>query len=127
MALGLRPQGFLAPSSCLSIPDYVPDVSVRGSLCSTTADPLGWDHLGDMGYLAGCVWVTQAGCRGPELVALFSHWPSRVHAAALSHPGVAQPAWWHSRHTDTCTDSTGARTRQAAGGDPVRAFSSVVL
>lgn len=49
MALGLRPQGFLAPSSCLSIPDYVPDVSVRGSLCSTTADPLGWDHLGDMG------------------------------------------------------------------------------
>lgn len=46
-----------------------------------------------------CLPVTQAGCRGLELVALFSPWPCRVQAAALSHRGVVRLAWRLPRHT----------------------------
>lgn len=80
--------------------------------------------------------MTQAGCRGPELVALFSHRPCRVHAAALSHQGVAQPAWRHPRHTHShmhrqpCTDSQDMETWGSGAclvwHCPLRLFSGVL-
>lgn len=47
------------------------------------------------------------GCRGPELVALFSHRP--VGATALSHQGVAQMPVSHTQpHTGPGYGSLGA-------------------
>lgn len=76
--------------------------------------PLGWVWLGRHGGtgLGVSARVTQAGCRGLELVALFSPWPCRVHAAASGSrespgcgpAGLAAP----QTHTATGTAGTGA-------------------
>lgn len=49
----------------------------RGSLGVGLVEEVWW-HLA--GWLGGwvCLCVTQAGCRGLELVALFCPWPGRV-------------------------------------------------
>lgn len=74
--------------SCLT--RLPPDILLVARAEAAFMIPWGGTRLGGMGAPTWvCMSVTQTGCRGPELVALFWGWLGRVHAEALSHQGVA--------------------------------------